>query len=154
MEKLVAYTGGSCDNRSKMRIGGAAYIVMNREGIAKVLYQNSRGFCYTSSGRMELLAIISAVAACPAGSDIDVFSYSRYAVCLLSGIYIERDNGDLVDKYREVASRHACVRLHCMNGHSGHPLIDRVDAMAYEAYRAMCERMGDVPKPHTTSRKA
>lgn len=148
MEKLVAYTDGSCDNRSKMRIGGAAYIVMNREGIARVLYQNSRGFCYTSSYRMELLAIISAVAACPAGSDIEVFSDSRYAVCLLSGIYVLRENEDLVEKYREVAARHSDVRLKWMKGHSGHPLNDRVDAMAYEAYRAMCERMGDVPKPH------
>lgn len=146
--KLVAYTDGSCDNKSKLRIGGAAYIVMNREGKREVLYQNSKGFAYTSSNRMEMLAIISAVAACPPGSDIEVFSDSRYAVCTLSGIYMLRENEDLVEKYKQVAKKHSDVRLRWIKGHSGHPLNEHVDAMAYEAYRAMCERMGDVAKAH------
>lgn len=61
----VAYTDGSCDNHSKYKAGGSAYVVLKDGDIVKM---KNHGRLQTTNNRMELLAIISAAKSCPDGA--------------------------------------------------------------------------------------
>ena len=65
----VAYTDGSCDNNSKYKAGGSAYIVL-KDG--EIVRMKNHGRLQTTNNRMELLAIISAVKSCRAVAYLDI----------------------------------------------------------------------------------
>lgn len=88
----IAYTDGSCDNKSARKAGGSAYVLIKDEEVVRV---KNHGQLNTTNNRMELLAIISAVNACPDGAFVDVYTDSKYSILTLEKTYKPDTNGDL-----------------------------------------------------------
>lgn len=129
---FIAYTDGSCDNTSPFREGGAAYIISQPDG--KVFRQSSRGFIGTTNNRMELMAIMSAVAATPEGSKLLVVTDSEYCITMLSNPAnadrIGMKNEGIIHRYFKYAEKLKEVRFQWVKGHNGHPLNEMVDEIA------------------------
>lgn len=133
----VAYTDGSCDNLSKERAGGSAYIILKDGEIAKM---KNHGQLNTSNNRMELLAIISAVNACPDGAFIDIYTDSQYCILVLSKSYKPKKNPDLYELYKKCVAHVGGVRFHWVKGHDGNTYNELADQLAYGAYCDICDQ--------------
>lgn len=133
----IAYTDGSCDNLSKERAGGAAYVILKDGEIAKI---KNHGQLNTSNNRMELLAIISAVNACPDGAYVDIYTDSQYCILVLSKSYKPKKNSDLYELFKKCAAHVAGVRFHWVKGHDGNKYNELADQLAYGAYCDICDQ--------------
>lgn len=133
----VAYTDGSCDNLSKERAGGSAYVILKDGEIVKM---KNHGQLNTSNNRMELLAIISAVNACPDGAFIDIYTDSQYCILVLSKSYKPKKNPDLYELYKKCVAHVGGVRFHWVKGHDGNTYNELADQLAYGAYCDICEQ--------------
>lgn len=135
----VCYTDGSCDLLSTNRAGGSAYIVLKDGEVIRI---RNHGQLNTTSNRMELLAIISAVNSCPDGAYIDVYTDSQYCIRVLSKSYKPKVNPDLYEMYKKCAAHVAGVRFHWVKGHNGDQYNEMADNLAYSAYCDICDRYG------------
>lgn len=133
----IAYTDGSCDNLSKERAGGSAYIIL-KDG--EILKMKNHGQLNTSNNRMELLAIISAVNACPDGAYVDIYTDSQYCILVLSKSYKPKKNPDLYELFKKCAAHVAGVRFHWVKGHNGNKYNELADELAYGAYCDICDQ--------------
>lgn len=133
----IAYTDGSCDNLSKERAGGSAYVILKNGEIAKI---KNHGQLNTSNNRMELLAIISAVNACPDGAYVDIYTDSQYCILVLSKSYKPKKNPDLYELFKKCAAHVAGVRFHWVKGHDGNKYNELADLLAYGAYCDICDQ--------------
>lgn len=133
----VAYTDGSCYNLSKERAGGSAYVILKDGEIAKM---KNHGQLNTSNNRMELLAIISAVNACPDGAFIDIYTDSQYCILVLSKSYKPKKNPDLYELYKKCVAHVGGVRFHWAKGHDGNTYNELADQLAYGAYCNICDQ--------------
>lgn len=128
------YTDGSGNNLSPMKEGGAAYVVLY-EG--DIVHEKSKGFLHTTTNRMEMLAIISAVDFCPKGSIVNVYTDSRYAADTFSGVKSRYSgtvsNRDLIALFHQCAEGKD-VRMHWIKGHNGNEYNEYVDDLANIAY--------------------
>lgn len=138
-EHYICYTDGSCDNMSSAKAGGAAYIVIKNE---KVERMKSHGQLNTTNNRMELLAIISAINACPFGAYVDIYTDSKYCITVLSKPYKPKLNADLYELYKKCSAHVAGVRFHRVKGHNGDKYNEMADNLAYEAYCNICTEYG------------
>ena len=91
---------------------------------------------------MELLAIISAVNACPDGACVDVYTDSKYSILTLEKKYKPDTNGDLWELYQKHSRHVPGVRLHWVKGHNGDHYNEMADEMAYGAYCEICDKYG------------
>lgn len=131
---FVAYTDGSCWNSDPNRCGGAAYVVLDNHG--RVYRIAHKGFLGTSNNRMEMLAIISAVASVPKGSKIVVLTDSQYSIRAFT--YGGSKNQDLIDLFDKYGmDRDVCMEW--VRGHDGTPLNEWCDHWAGVEYRTMLE---------------
>lgn len=138
---FVAYTDGSCWNSDPNRSGGAAYVVLDNHG--RVYRSAHKGFRGTSNNRMEMLAIISAVASVPKGSCIVVLTDSQYSIrAFTNGGTKNHDLIELFDKYG--MERDVC--LEWVRGHNGTPLNEWCDYWSNYEYKAMLELAKTVSK--------
>ena len=135
----VAYTDGSCDNNSATKAGGSAYVLIKDGEVVRVKNHSQLN---TTNNRMELLAIISAVNACPDGACIDVYTDSKYSILTLEKSYKPCINGDLWELYQKLSRHVAGVRLHWVKGHNGDHYNEMADEMAYGAYCEICDKYG------------
>lgn len=129
MTEFVAYTDGSCNNLSPHGEGGAAYIIL-KDGVE--VKRSSKGFMGTTNNRMEMMAIISAVASIESGSSITIHTDSQYCIGAFdpdTRITAKTKNSDLIAKYREVA-RSREVRFVWVKGHAGNEYNEMVDKLA------------------------
>lgn len=144
VEKLAktdfdAWTDGSCNNLSPYGEGGSAYVVL-KDGV--LIHEAKYGRIGTSSNRMELLAIISAVNWIPANSSVTIYSDSKYAINVLSGRWKAKVNTDLVRLYDTVASRLLEVRFVWVKGHSGLEWNEYVDELASSETERVAKEYG------------
>lgn len=131
---FVAYTDGSCWNSDPNRSGGAAYVVLDNHG--RVYKSAHKGFRGTSNNRMEMLAIISAVASVPKGSSIVVLTDSQYSIrAFTHGGSKNQDLIELFDKCRTDRD----VSLEWVRGHDGIPLNEWCDYWSNHEYKAVFE---------------
>lgn len=135
----VAYTDGSCDNLSRFKAGGAAYILLKDGEIIKM---KNHGQLNTTNNRMELLAIISAVKSCPDGAFVDIYTDSQYCILVLSKSYKPKLNADLYELYKKNSLHVAGVRFHWVKGHNGCKYNEMADELAYGAYCDICDKYG------------
>lgn len=136
-----AWTDGSCNNLSPYGEGGAAYVIL-KDGVP--IHESKRGCLGTSNNRMELLAIISAANWIPAKNSLTVYTDSRYAIEVLTGMCGARKNTDLIRLYDETASRLSCVRFVWVKGHAGHEWNEYVDNLASSETERMAA-LYDIP---------
>lgn len=101
----IAYTYGCCHDN----YGGSAYILVNGGSVTKI---SSHGQKNTTKLRMNLLAAISAVNACPVNSYVEVFTDSPQCFQVLSSKKVPNKNRDLYEKYKVYSSHVAGVRFH------------------------------------------
>nr|CAI9751193.1 Rnase H [Caudoviricetes sp.]CAI9751685.1 Rnase H [Caudoviricetes sp.] len=135
----VCYTDGSCDNLSKEKAGGSAYIVIKDGEIIKM---KNHGTLNTTNNRMELLAIISAVNSCPQGAYVDIYTDSQYCILVLSKSVKPKKNPDLYEMYKKCSAHVAGVRFHWVKGHDGNKHNELADNLAYGAYCDICDTFG------------
>lgn len=128
----IAYTDGSCNNLSPYGEGGAAYVIL--DGQRNLVKQNSKGFVGVTNNKMELMAILSAVAAVPAGSTLVVYTDSQYCIQVLTNKAnannFTRPNANVIRQYFNYASRLKAVRFEWVKGHDGNEFNEMVDALA------------------------
>lgn len=128
----IAYTDGSCNNLSPYGEGGAAYIIL--DGQRNLVKQNSKGFVGVTNNRMELMAILSAVAAVPEDSTLVVYTDSQYCIQVLTNKAnannFSRPNANVIRQYFNYASRLKAVIFEWVKGHDGNEFNEMVDALA------------------------
>ncbi len=140
--EVIIYTDGAC--KPNPGPGGWAAILRYREH-EKIL---SGGDPDTTNNRMELQAAISAFEALGGSCRVELHTDSSY---LKLGItewlpsWIARGwrksdrkpvrNADLWQRLHELTQQHQ-VRWHWVQSHSGDPLNERVDSLAYQAIGA------------------
>lgn len=138
---FVAYTDGSCWNSDPNRSGGAAYVVLDNHG--RVYRSAHKGFRGTSNNRMEMLAIISAVASVPKGSSIVVLTDSQYSIRAFT--HGGSKNQDLIELFDKCGTDRD-VSLEWVRGHDGTPLNEWCDYWSNHEYKAMFESAKTVSK--------
>lgn len=128
----IAFTDGSATTKGR-KTGGAAYIILDKN--KKVLYENSKGFVGTTNNRMEMLAIISAVAWIPKGNTIRVYTDSRYCIQMFTAETISKDakNQDLIKLFHKVVRRKR-IQFIWVKGHNGDKWNERADRLATTAH--------------------
>lgn len=144
MPDYICYTDGSCDNISYHKAGGAAYIVVNT-ATGEIEKVKTHHCLHTTSNRMEMLAILSAVNACPKGSVIEVRSDSKYALKMFRytnwEIGADIKNPDLIKLYRNCAKDKKVI-LTWVKGHNGDDLNEQADCLAFGAYEQALKENG------------
>ena len=142
MNIFNAWCDGSCDNLNPQRPGGAAYIIMNTDGI--IIKKKSKGFMHTTNNRMELLAIISIVNSLPNNSFVTINTDSEYCIkALLSKN--PKANLDLIKKYYAIRQqKYITVFLHHVKGHAGNKYNEECDKMARAEYNKMLHRSKEI----------
>lgn len=144
LPNYICYTDGSCDNYSTHKAGGSAYIVVNTS-TGELEKVKTHHCLHTTSNRMEMLAIISAVNYCPKGSVIEVRSDSKYALKMFRytdwEIGADIKNPDLIKLYRKCA-KDKLVILTWVKGHNGDDLNEQADCLAFGAYEKALKENG------------
>lgn len=132
----ICYTDGSCDNMSYHKAGGAAYIVVNT-ATGEIEKVKTHHCLHTTNNRMEMLAILSAVNACPKGSTIEIRTDSQYSIKMFANTkWVIREgvkNPDLIRKYRDCAKGKKVI-LTWVKGHNGDNMNEQADCLAFGAY--------------------
>ena len=140
----VCYTDGSCDNISYHKAGGAAYIVVNT-ATGEIEKVKTHHCLHTTNNRMEMLAILSAVNACPKGSTIEIRTDSWYSINMFANTkWVIREgikNPDLIQKYRDCAKGKKVI-LTWVKGHNGDDLNEQADCLAFGAYEQALKENG------------
>ena len=128
----IAYTDGSCNNLSPYGEGGAAYIILDPD--RRVVRKSSKGFIGTTNNRMELIAIMSALAAVPPNSKLLVYTDSQYCIMMLgnrrSPIKKNAKNLDLISRCIFYKERLSGVDFEWVKGHNGNEYNELADALA------------------------
>lgn len=136
--KVIMYTdGGASGNPGP---GGYGTLLMYGEHRKEM----SGGFRLTTNNRMELLAVITGLEALKReGLEVEVHSDSKYVVDAVSKGWVfnwekknykDKKNPDLWQRFLKVYRKHR-VTFHWVKGHAGHPLNERADTLAVEAYQ-------------------
>jgi ribonuclease HI len=142
--RLEIYADGACSGNPGPGGWGA---IIRRDGADAEL---SGGEKATTNNRMELTAVIEALATLESGQEIDVYTDSQYVQKGISE-WIHNwkrrgwrtadkqpvKNADLWLKLDALAQLHR-VKWHWVKGHAGHPENERADALAnagMEPYR-------------------
>ena len=144
----IAYTDGGCQNTSIYGEGGSAYIILKDDKIIKTA---SKGFLNTSNNRMEILAIMSAVASIPEEAQVTIHSDSQYAIYTLTGRWKAKTNIDLIQKYRELAKKRV-VSFVWVKGHNGNMYNEMVDELCTQAMDYIVKK-NNLPANRFTKRK-
>ena len=138
--EYFAFTDGSCWNFDPLRFfcGGSAYVIINNH--AHVVKSMHKGFTKTTSNRMEMLAIISAIASVPEGSSIIVFTDSKYCINAFSEGYPAAKNKDLIALFGKYRKKLGKVLLCHVKGHIGIPLNEWCDYWSNFEYKSMYKK--------------
>jgi ribonuclease HI len=143
MGRITIYTDGAC--RGNPGPGGWGALLAE-DGALREL---SGGEPATTNNRMELLAAIAALESLPAGSEVLLYTDSRYVMDGLTkwmpnwvrngwrtAAKKPVKNQDLWQRLHAAAARHR-IEWQWVEGHTGVPGNERADALANEAIDAM-----------------
>ncbi len=143
--RVEIYTDGAC----KGNPGPGGWGVLLRYGDVEKSMQGAEA--NTTNNRMELSAAIHALKALQKPCQVDLYTDSKYVqqgiTQWIHGWKKKQwrnakneavKNVDLWMQLDSLASQHQ-IHWHWVKGHSGHPLNDRVDALANDAILAMTQ---------------
>jgi ribonuclease HI len=135
MAKITIYTDGSARN-STHNHGGYGIVLIN--GVVKQFAGGQ--YSNTSSGRMELMAVVQGLKKCKIGDEVEVWSDNRYVVNTLAEGWLfrwidenfsGRKNKDLLKQLHEQYLRlDKRVTLNWNKGHSGIHFNEVADRLA------------------------
>lgn len=130
MYDYIAYSDGGSNNLSPYGEGGSAYILIQNGNIIK---SASKGFLGTTNNRMEMLAIISAVASIPVGSSILIHTDSQYCIQMFTAkkVSVKAKNQDLISRYQQFSFGKK-VEFKWVKGHDGNEYNELCDSMCTE----------------------
>ena len=138
MPQITIYTDGAASGNP----GPGGYGVVLISGPHRK--ELSEGFRLTTNNRMELLAVIIGLAALRVeGSDVTVYSDSRYVVDAVEKGWVftwernhfkKKKNPDLWRQFLVLYRRHR-VRFVWVKGHAAVPENERCDQLAVAAYK-------------------
>ena len=143
MSEVKIYTDGAC--RGNPGPGGWGAVLMTR-GTEREL---SGAEAHTTNNRMELTAAIRALEALKRPCEIDLYTDSQYVKNGITTWILDWKrrhwrtadrkpvkNVDLWQRLDELVGGHK-ITWHWVRGHSGHPINERVDALANAAIDAL-----------------
>lgn len=133
-----AYTDGSCSYEGAKGPGGSAYVVLKDE---VPIHEASVGKVWTTSNRMEMLAIISVLHWLPSKSKVVIHSDSQYAIKVFTREWHPKANLDLVKMFDKETERHEAVEFHWVKGHNGNEWNEYVDNLATTATKRILDMM-------------
>ena len=142
-KEVIIYTDGSCLGNPGPGGYGA---VLDYQGYRKEI---SGGYRATTNNRMELIAVIKALAALKEPCGVIIHSDSEYVVRAMNERWPhswkekgwkrnsnkDASNSDLWVALLELCETHD-VQFYWVRGHSGHPENERCDALASAAARS------------------
>jgi ribonuclease HI len=137
MEEITIHTDGSCLGNPGP--GGWAALLRCGERVREL----SGGFAGTTNNRMEITAVLEALAALKRPCLVRLYTDSQYVRKAVEEKWLERwrrdnwrtaakkpvKNRDLWERLLPQLERHE-VRFHWVRGHAGHPENERCDALA------------------------
>ena len=128
MKTVIIYTDGACSGNPGPGGWGA---ILSYKGQEKEI---SGGAAETTNNRMELTAVIEALALLKEPCVVELFSDSKYVIDALEKGWIKSDkkpalNVDLWERLLELVSRHQ-LRYHWVKGHAANEKNNRCDEMA------------------------
>jgi ribonuclease HI len=143
LSEVKIYTDGAC--RGNPGPGGWGAVLMTR-GTEREL---SGAEAHTTNNRMELTAAIRALEALKRPCEIDLYTDSQYVKNGITTWILDWKrrhwrtadrkpvkNVDLWQRLDELVGGHK-ITWHWVRGHSGHPINERVDALANAAIDAL-----------------
>lgn len=139
MKQVIIHTDGSCLGNPGP--GGWAAVLAHPDSGAR--RELSGGFRRTTNNRMEIMAVIAALAALKEPCAVDLYTDSQYVRNAVEKGWLEswrkRNwvkadkkpvlNVDLWQRLAPLLERHE-VRLHWLRGHAGHAENERCDELA------------------------
>lgn len=144
--EVQIYTDGGCSGNPGP--GGWAFLLIHPESGKE--REASGAEPETTNNRMELTAVVEALATLKRPTDVELFTDSVYVGKGLSewmpkwkandwrrkekGKWAPVKNEDLWRRLDELAAQHT-IKYTRVAGHSGHPENDRVDGLAVAAYQ-------------------
>lgn len=138
MKQVEVYTdGGASGNPGP---GGYGVLLMYKQHRREM----SQGYRLTTNNRMELLAVIVALETLKEeGLNVTIYSDSKYVVDAVEKRWVfgwekkgfkGKKNPDLWQRFLKVYRKHK-VTFRWVKGHAGHPLNERADELAVNAYQ-------------------
>lgn len=128
------------DGAARGNPGPGGYGIVMEAGAHRKEFQ--QGFLHTTNNRMELLAIIEALAKIKTPEhEVHIYSDSKYVVDAVQKGWLfawekkgfkEKKNVDLWQRFLPLYRKHK-PRLHWIKGHNNHPQNERCDALAVAA---------------------
>lgn len=99
----IAYAIGCAEDCPPWR-GAAAYQTINVED-GEISDVKTKFLFNTTSNKLHLLAIMSAVNSIPEGSRVIVYTQSQFAANILSGEWKAKKHKNLIKNYKEIAAK-------------------------------------------------
>lgn len=143
MERYIAYTDGSCNNRSKIRCGGWGCLVFRWQDtppkIEEAICTKSGGAIGVTNNIMEITAIIEAARSVPNGSKIYIKTDSQYCIAVLSRPFKPHPkNAELIRSFGELIREKALnIEFRWVRGHNGNIYNEECDRLAVSEYRKL-----------------
>ena len=130
------YTDGGCAQNPGGPGGIGVVIVDEKDGSIREL---SQGFESTTNNRMEIRAVLAALAEIPAGCSVQLFSDPQYVVNCMKGIWKKKKNQDLWALMQRAGKD---IHPEWVKGHDGNHFNERCDKLASHAIK---DTAGHIP---------
>ena len=125
MKHLQLYTDGACSGNPGP---GGWCAILCWDGHERVMRGNE---AHTTGNRMELAAVIEALASLSAPCKVTVYTDSQYVIGVGGMNWKRKANLDLLSDLDALCAGHD-VAFEYVRGHNGHPMNERCDRIAVQ----------------------
>ena len=123
----TVWTDGGCVDNPNGKGGYGVVILDNQTNMTKEL---SEGFLSTTNNRMEVRAIIRALSELPDGASAMIYSDSKYAINVITGVWSRGKNTDLWPIVDTELAKKGHIEFCWVKGHADNENNNRCDELA------------------------